>query len=92
MVQNKPLYQPKFTKIICNFWHNKNQYFPNNVNYIVKVSIFCRPEEAMLDTGESLSYQKKYFLILEKIEPSSTLNNVSKQIEKYSSIYKTSEI
>ena len=50
----------------------KNQHFPNNINQIVKVNIFYRPEEAMLDTGKSLSYPQKYFLLLEKTIPSST--------------------
>ena len=37
----------------------------------------------MLVTGKSVSYQKEYFLLLEKIEPSSIQNNVSKQKEKW---------
>ena len=31
----------------------------------MKVNIYCRPEEAMLDTGESLSYNKIFSVIRE---------------------------
>ena len=39
----------------------KKNIFPNNTNKIVKVNIFFRPEEAMLETGESLSHNKSVF-------------------------------
>ena len=39
----------------------KKNIFPNNTNKIVKVNIFFRPEEAMLETGESLSHNKSIF-------------------------------
>ena len=38
----------------------------------MKVNIFCRPEEAMLETGESLSHNKNIFCSKRKFGPSST--------------------
>ena len=38
----------------------------------MKVNIFCRPEETMLETGKSLSPNKIIFCFKRKLEPSST--------------------
>ena len=39
----------------------KKNIFPNNTNKIVKINIFCRPEETMLETRKSLSHNKNIF-------------------------------
>ena len=36
----------------------KKNIFPNTTNKIMKVNIFYRPEEAMMDSGKSLSHNK----------------------------------
>ena len=65
---------PLYNSVTKHMYHIgkivKKKHFQDNTNKIVKVNIFCRPEEAMLETGESL-LTTKYFLFLEKFELSS---------------------
>ena len=39
----------------------RKNIFSNDTNKILKVNMYCRPEEAMLETGKSLSHDKNIF-------------------------------
>ena len=65
IVENKSTHSILVLKIV------KNNIFPNIAHKIMKVNIFFRPEEAMLDNWQKLVFNWKYFLFLEKLEPSS---------------------
>ena len=62
MVNIIPLYNSNSQKHVYHIdKFVKKNIFPNNTNKIVKFNIFGRPEEAMLETGESLSHSKNIF-------------------------------
>ena len=53
----------------------KNNIFPIIAHKVMKFNIFFIPEEAKLDNWWKLVFNWKYFLFLEKLEPSPALKN-----------------